>query len=126
MLRERDLDARLPTSEEIHQTRQLISIALNGVQADQRAEIDKEIGSLIEEYDPFGQAGRKLISIRLPDDPSKPRSAWTYPTADVEREIERLFSGKQISAPPEMQFYVTDESDILFRFRNLISSIPSE
>ena len=120
------LDCRPPTPEEISQARHLIFEALTGVQPDEKIKIDDQIGKLIDEYDPFGQLGRKLISIRVPEDPSKPLSAWIYPTDNVENELERLFGGQQISAPTDMQFYVTDKSNNLFRFRSLIQQPTSE
>lgn len=114
------LECRPPSTKEIDQTRRLVHEILNNTSPDKKSEMDRAIGELIKEYDPFGQSGKKLISIRIPDDPLHPLSAWTYPTNDVEREVERLFSGQEISAPGDMQFYVGDKSNSLFRFRNLI------
>lgn len=116
------LEALPPSSDEVALTRQKIAKILRDAPANKKEEIDSNISQLVDEYDPFGISGTRLISIRVPIDPGSPMSAWTYPVPDVAKEVRRLFSGETISAPADMQFYVGSDNVTMPRFESLILS----
>lgn len=115
------LEVLPPSREEIIATRNIIAEIMESVPKDKKEEVDNNIGQLIYEYDAFGLSGKKILSIRVPDNSESPLSAWTYPVNDVKFEIQRIFSGEQVKAPENMQFYVGSDPNILARFEALIS-----
>ncbi len=114
------LEALPPTDEDKVKTRRMIAEIMGNVPPHKKENIDNNIGQLIYEYDVFGVSGKKIICIRVPDDPGTPLSAWTYPVENVEKETQRLFSGEKISAPEDMHFYVGSNPNTLSRFKSLI------
>lgn len=113
------LKALPPSREEVATVRSLIAATLEKAPPEKRSMLDDSIGRLIKEYDPFGQTGSKLISIRVPDDQSKPLAAWVFSTTNADQDLEKLLSGEMTTAPDTMRFYVSDPGKPLFRFRNL-------
>jgi hypothetical protein len=114
------LEVAPPSREEIADTRNMIAEILEKAPKDKKEEIDNNISQLIHEYDAFGLLGKKILSIRVPDNPKSPLSAWTYPVNNVELEIQRIFSGEQIKAPENMQFYVGSDPKTMSRFEAII------
>lgn len=83
-----------PSADEIRTIRERLDGLLAEIAPENRASVEAKLAKLIQEYDPYGDEGRRVIQIDVPDEPNGRLTGFTCQTTDFTEINERFLNGE--------------------------------
>ncbi len=85
-----------PRKEEISVVRSALETLMRGVAPENRASCEEKLAALVEEYDPYGNEGLRIIQIDVPDEPNGRLTGFSCTTADFGQAVDLFQKGEMI------------------------------
>lgn len=111
-----------PREEEISDVRSALETLIRGVAPENRASCEEKLAALVEEYDPYGQEGLRIIQIDVPDEPNGRLTGFSCKAVDFGHAVDAFQKGEMIGLENLRGYAASYAGMPLTRFSALIVS----
>ncbi len=115
-----------PSVDEIQRMRRHVDRLLSEIAPENRTTAEKRLEKLTREYDPFGEEGRRVIQIDLPDEPHGRLTGFTCQATDFTEITERFLNGEMTDLQNLRGYAASYAGMPLTRFSALIVTDDAE
>ncbi|RYD22898.1 MAG: hypothetical protein EOP88_06285 [Verrucomicrobiaceae bacterium] len=110
-----------PDEAEVKSIREKIAAQESRLSEDEREVFNEWLDQAVKEYDAFGEEGRRLIQIDVPDEPNGRLTGFTCPADDFDAHVRDFLNGEMMELRNVRGYAASFAGMPLDRFRKLIS-----